>query len=74
MDRATLFLRIAVDRAPQEARGCGKSYGLAMGLVWCKGPADLGQEQWSLMQDRVTALVAANGPAFPLPVCMEDAD
>jgi hypothetical protein len=65
MDRASIFLRIAEARAPKEPIGC-------QGLAFCLGPADLYSEQKALMLDRLTELVEANGPDFPLPICLED--
>jgi hypothetical protein len=65
MDRAMILLQMAEARAPKEPTGC-------RGLAYCLGPASLYSEQRALMLDRLTEFVEANGPNFPLPVCMED--
>lgn len=65
MDRASIFLRMAEARAPKEPIGCN-------GLAFCLRPADLYSEQKALMLDRLTEFVEANGPDFPLPICMEE--
>jgi hypothetical protein len=74
MDRANLLLRLAEARAPLSVIGCGDDAGPALNLVLCFGPRSLYTEQKSLMLDRLTELVAENGPDDPLPVCIEDED
>ena len=73
MDRSNVFLSLAESRAPLESTGCNDDrLGIAMGLVFCKGPASLWTERDMLMRQRLLDLVQTNGGSFPLPTCMED--
>jgi hypothetical protein len=70
--RAEIFLRLAEARAPRVSVGCGDS-GAVIGLVLCRGPADLLDQRDRLTQDRLVDIVGANRGADRLPTCMEDA-
>jgi hypothetical protein len=70
--RARLFLVMAEARARGGPVDCGDSDGVLLGLKYCFGRADLSAEQELLTLDRLTELVAKNGPDNPLPLCVED--